>query len=996
MERKLMLLLACLFMSIGLVTAQTVKVTGVVISEEDGQPVIGASVLVKGTQVGAITDIDGKFYLPSVPSSAKTLVISYIGMKTQEVAIASTVKVELEADAELLEEVVVVGYGSGKKVGSVVGAVSTVNNKKLEAKPSMNFGDALQGQVAGMQVFTSSGEPTSGSSMRIRGLSSLNAGTEPLYILDGAPVSASVFTSLNPNDIESVTVLKDASSTSIYGARAANGVIYITTKRGKTGEKGHVEVRSMYGFSERPDFGKNSMNAQEFMQFQMMCNPALENDANFIARKQQFEKAGLSMNWADYLMRKNAATYSVDASISGASDKTSYFVSAGHFDQDGTSYKSNMKRENFRVNLDTRVNNWMRFGMNAAVSYQEYETTMGISNNGQININAPLNMARMGRPDDFPWEITFNEDGSWSHGEELSNTTYVNIPNPMYFFRYSDTNKQEVLGNLNTFIELTPVKGLTIKAAQAYEGFYYKGRGVNKPWENNKFNGSVSESFQRGTRWTFTNTAEYKHTFAKMHNMTLLIGQESTTYNTDNFSAGGSGITDDRLTQLSVVTPSTLSASGARSEYVFNSYFARAEYNFDEKYFIEGSFRRDGSSRFSKDHRWASFFSVGGMWNMKRENFLADVKWLDDLRLKASYGTTGNSEIGNYASLGLVGSKSDYNYMGNGGWIVGTVGNSDLTWEELQNFSVGISARVFKRFNFDVEYYTKKTVDMLMNVPLSITTGHSSAMGNVGELVNKGIDITLGVDILNTNDWQWNAYANFSCNSTEIKKLYNGIDELAFPQSGLKWQVGHNPNEYYAVLTAGVDPRDGEMMYYDLNGNITKVYSMDQMQFTGKNQLAKWTGGFGTNVSWKGLTLMADFAWVGERYIVNNDRFFMENPANLSQINQDKRMLTMWQKPGDITNVPRKDVSRDPLLYTDYFLENAAFLRLKNLTISYTLPNKWLRKTHILEGVRVFATGKNLFTITDFTGIDPEIDSNISMGNYPNARQYSFGVEVKF
>lgn len=988
--------MTCLFIGIGLVNAQVSKVTGTVTSHEDGLPVVGASVLVKGTTVGTVTDIDGNFTITNVPSSAGTLVISFIGMKSQEVDIKPVVNVVLHSDAELLDEVVVVGYGSGKKLGSVVGSVATVNNKKLEAKPVMNFGDALQGQVSGLQVFTSSGEPSSASSMRIRGRSSLSAGTEPLYILDGTPVSSSVFTSLNPADIESVTVLKDASSTSIYGARAANGVIFITTKRGKSGEKANVQVRSMYGFSQLPDFSKNAMDLQQFMTFQQMCNPALAEDADFLARKEKFAKAGLSMDWSDYVMRKNAATYSVDANISGASEKTNYYISAGHFDQEGTSYQSDMARNNFRINLNTKVNNWLKFGVNASIAYQNYQTTMEISGSEGIYINTPLMLARLGRPDDFPYEVIFNEDGSWTRGEDLDKLSVTGSTNPMKMFDTSSTSREELQGNLNTYFEITPVKGLTLKAAQGYDGMYYKGRSVSDPWENNKFNGSVSESFQRYTRWTFTNTAEYKHTFDKRHNMTVLLGQESTTYNADLFSASGNGITDVRLNQLSHTSSDSRSVSGERSEYVFNSYFARAEYNYDEKYYIEGSFRRDGSSRFSENHRWGDFFSVGGMWNIKKEAFLEDVDWMDDLRLKLSYGTTGNSEIGNYASLGLIAAGSSYDYNGQSGWVVGTVGNNDLTWEKLKNLSVGISTRLFNRLNLSVDFYNKKTVDMLMEIPLSYTTGHSGGMGNVSEMLNRGFELTFDIDLLNRKDMAWNVYANFSYNHNEILKLFNGLDELILPNTGLKYQVGHNATEYYNVMWAGVDPRDGSAMYYDLDMNKTKNYSSDYMQFTGKKQDADWSGGFGTSFAWKGLTVMADFSWIGERYILNNDRFFMEDPKNIEVMNMDKRMLNMWMQPGDVTDIPRYDVARNNMLYSDYYLENAAFLRLKNLTVSYDLPVKVLRKTRVIEGVRVFATGRNLLTFTDFSGVDPEINSNVSIGNYPNSRQYSFGLEVKF
>ena len=524
----------------------------------------------------------------------------------------------------------------------------------------------------------------------------------------------------------------------------------------------------------------------------------------------------------------------------------------------------------------------------------------------------------------------------------------------------------------------------------------YKYRGVNYPWEDNEFNGDVAEQFQRGSNWTFTNTAEYKHTFKGKHFMTLLAGQESIMHNSDGFSASGKGIEDSRLTQLSAVSSATAKVNGARSEYVFNSFFFRGEYNYDEKYYLDASYRRDGSSRFSEDHRWASFYSIGAMYNIKNEAFLNDVEWLNDLRLKISYGTTGNSEIGNYASLGMVAGGGSYNYNNQSGWVIGTVGNSDLTWETLKNFSAGVSTKVFDRLDFSVEYYQKKTVDMLMNVPFSMTTGHSTGMGNVGTLLNTGVDLNMNLEVLNINNLRWNVYANFNYNKTKIQSLFNGLDELAFPPYGLKYQVGHDPNEYFSVLCAGVDPRDGALMYYDLNGNKTKTFTMDNMQFTGKKMFAPCSGGFGTSVSWKGLSAMIDFSWIGERYLINNDRFFTENPTNSNMVNMNKRMLTMWQKPGDITDVPRYGVASENLLRTNYFLENAAFVRLKNVTISYELPKSILKKTKIVEGVRIFTTGRNLLTFTQFSGIDPEIDSNLALGDYPNSRQYTLGLEVKF
>ena len=922
--------------------------------------------------------------------------ISFIGMQVQEVDIKPSVKVVLKSDSQAIDEIVIVGYGTGKKLGAVVGSATTVSAKKLEAKPTMNAADALQGQVAGMQVFSSSGEPSSKSSMRVRGVSSLSAGTAPLYILDGAPVSNDVFTSINSNDIESITILKDASSTSIYGARAANGVIFITTKRGKTNEKASVTIRGQYGISQLPNFNEDMMNANEFLQFSEMYNPNLANDQSFQTRKALIQKYGLNMDWKDYILKDNVPVYSLDANISGAVGSTNYYISAGHFDQEGMAPNSNMTRENFRMNLNSKINDWISIGANAAVSYHDYSTTSAVSgSDGSLLLVSPFVLAQFGRPDEFPYAIIENADGTWSQGERYNAFPLSGIHNPWVQFDNSNVKREQIVGNLNTFVQLNPLPGLTIRAAQAFEGYVYKGRSVEDPHDFlNKENGSVSEAFQRGGSWTFTNTVEYKKNFKVDHSMTLLAGQEAITYSTDKFSVAGSGITDSRLTQVSNILTSTLSAAGAKEEYVYNSYFARGEYNYKEKYYIDASIRTDGSSKFSKDHRYATFYSVGAMYNITNEEFMSDIDWINDLRVKFSYGTTGNSSLpSNYLSLGTITGGSKYNYGGNSGWVIGNAGNQDLSWETVKNLNIGLSTTLFDRLDLSIEYYQKKTVDMLMKVPYSYTTAHSSGWGNVGSMMNRGVDIEASVKILDTNDFSWDVYANLNYNKAEILSLFNGLDEYVIPNTGLKYKVGHDPYEYYTVLWAGVDPRDGAAMWYDLNGNKTKTFSESNSQFTGLNQIAPCSGGFGTNFTWKGLSVVADFSWIGERYILHNERFFTENPANGSTINLSKEMLTMWQKPGDITNVPRKGIETQ---FDSKYYENAAFVRLKNLTVSYTLPKSIMKKTKIMENLRVFATGRNLLTFTKFEGIDPEVDSNVAMANYPNPRQYTFGLEIKF
>ena len=921
-------------------------------------------------------------------------------MQTQEVGIQPNVEVSLKTDMEMLDEVVVVGYGSAKKLGSVVGSIGKVDSEALEKTPTVNFTDALSGQVSGLSVLSNSGDPTQTASIRLRGVSSINAGTTPLFILDGAPVESSVFNTLNPNDIENITVLKDASSTAIYGSRAANGVIVITSKRGKLNEKATVTLRGQYGFSSLVKDRLEMMNASEYLKFrELIGQPASAEAYNAV------NLYGIDTDWRKEMFSSSAPTYSVDATIRGGSGNSTYYLSLNHMNQEGIIEQSGIRRETLRFNLDSRVKDWLKVGLNANLGVNNYETNTEISDDTGIYLGNPALYSRILVPYDSPYYYTIDENGDIQWGEKAD---YYHFSRQESIDHINDTRKQvrrQITANVMLFQELTPIKGLTLRAQQAVNAFDYDLNSQYYPYETittpmgdaiQAQSGSAQKAFQRYYSFTYTNTAEYKFNIKDDHHLTVLAGQESIMYSTDNFNVSGEGITDVRLNQIGHLDKSTLSASGGKQEYVFNSYFLRGEYNFDEKYYVEASFRRDGSSRFSKDNRWASFYAVGLMWNLKKEQFLNDVEWINDLRLKGSYGTTGNSEIGNYASLGLIASSNKYNYNGNSGWIVGTVGNNSLTWETQKNLTIGVATRLFDRVDLNVDYYHKLTVDMLMDIPLSYTTGHGSGMGNVGSLLNTGVEITAGVDIFNTNDFAWRVQGTFAYNKTEIRKLYNGLDELAMPDYGMKWEIGHDPYEYYLVKYVGVDPRDGEAMFYDLDGNITKNLSTDYMQLSGLNMISPWTGGFGTTVSWKGLTLNADFSWIGERYLFNKERLFTENPANLSAINQTTTMLDMWMEPGQITNVPKASVSRNYFGVTTYFYENAAFVRLKNLTLSYDLPSQLLKKTKVVKGVKVFFTGRNLLTFTGFSGLDPEVDSNGYLAQYPNPKQYSIGLEVKF
>ena len=996
MKRKLMLLLACFFVGIGLSTAQTRKVTGVVISEDDGQPVVGASVLVEGTRIITSTDIDGRFTLSDVPGSAKTLVISCFGMQTQQVAVAPDVRVTLKPDIEMLDDAVVIGYGSGKKLGSITGSVAKVDNTKLEKTPTANFTDALSGQVSGLSVLSNSGDPTATAQIRLRGVSSIFTSTTPLFILDGAPVSSNVFNTLNPNDIENITVLKDASSTAIYGSRAANGVIVITSKKGKFNQDATVTLRGQYGFSNMVQDRMEMMNASEYLKLREMINqPAPQ------AAYDAVNLYGIDTDWRKEVFSNNAPTYSLDASVRGGGPNVSYYLSLNHHDQEGIIAQSGIRRETLRFNVESRVKEWLKLGVQSNLGYSEYETNNEVNADDLYPTN-PVIFARLAVPYDSPYYYTVDENGGIQWGDRAEYLHFSQLPTVDYINNNRSQKRRQVTANINLYEEVTPVKGLTLRAQQAVNAFDYDLSYKSYPTADLVTpmgdiypgdTGSAMEAFQRYYSFTYTNTAEYKFNVADDHHIVLLAGQESIITKSRNFSAAVTGHTDIRqmlLTQGTTVSVKNL--GHGKSESTFNSYFFTGSYNYAGKYYFDASFRRDGSSKFAPDGRWSNFYSLGAMWDLKNENFLSDVRWLNELQLKASYGTTGNSSISDYMYFGLIGSGSNYN--GGASLGISQPSNYGLTWETVASANVGVSFRVFDRLGIDVDFYHRKTSDMLMEIPYSYTTGYGGGYGNIGSMVNKGVDIDLNVDILKLRDFNWTLRANMNYNKNEITELFNGRDEYALPNYGLMLKVGHSNGEFYNVRFAGVDPRDGKQLWYDKDGNLTKVFNEERdAVLLGKNRYAPITGGFGTTIAWKGLTVSADFTWAGKKYLINNDSYFLVNPSQATTYNQAKKMLNMWTTPGQVTDVP---AYTETIQLDDRFLENASFMRLKNLTVQYSLPKSVMRHLGIIQNFSLFFIGRNLWTVTSFSGYDPEPDSNLVVFFYPNTRQFMFGAEITF
>jgi TonB-linked SusC/RagA family outer membrane protein len=689
-------------------------------------------------------------------------------------------------------------------------------------------------------------------------------------------------------------------------------------------------------------------------------------------------------------MKDNAPTWQLDASITGVANNTNYFISASHYDQDGVEPASGMRRETLRSNIDTKVFDWLRVGVNLGLSYEDYET-----NNFATKGNNPYNVATLSRwalPWETPYKIVDDGNGKWHYGDRKDFFDVLGLWNPYYLLENQPGQKNKLRLYGNMFEELTPVKGLTLRASQALDAFDYRYRYRQLPAAFNNNSGSASETFQRYSSMTFTNTAEYKFDINKVHNATILIGQEAIIYDGSAFGASVSGITDDRLTLLSHgTTPQNPTASIQKK--VMNSYFARGEYNYAEKYYLDLSFRTDGSSVFGKNNRWASFFSVGAMWNIKKENFMQSAEWLNELSLKASYGTTGNSAFSGdpyYPSLGLV---EVGKYQGGSAFGISSVQNDDLTWEKQKSLNIGISTRMFNRLDLSVDFYNKVTSDMLMTIPYSYTTGHGSGWGNIGSMYNRGFEVSVQYELFNTKDFYWSIAGNINYNKNQITELFGGRSEYVLPNTGIKYQVGESLGDFYYVRWVGVDPEDGQQIWLDDKGNETKEYSDNYAIFTGKNQYAPWSGGFNTRLSWKGFSVDANFSFMLGKYLIDNDRYFVENPNFVGQFNQSVEMANMWTTPGQITDIPAANSTRQ---FDTHLLENASFMRLKNLTISYSFPESLLSKAGFIKGVRIFGVGRNLWTVTQYKGADPEIDSNLQLGKYPNTRQFAVGAELTF
>ena len=990
-----MTFLACLFLSIGLAMAQT-RVTGTVTSSEDGEPIMGATVKVVGNNaVGTITDIDGNFSLELKNANAE-LEFSYIGMTTKKVKASAKMTVILDADSHMLENVIITGYGSAKKLGSVVGAVSTVSGEKMKTVATPNFTDALAGQVSGLSVLTSAGDPSASASIRLRGVNSMSSSNEPLFILDGAPISSSFFQTLNPSDIANITVLKDAASTAIYGSRAANGVIVITSRNGKYNESAQVIVKAQYGISTPTSDGVTMMNSQQYVKFRDMIGQPVNDEIRKAAQH-------INTNWRDEMLSSSAPTSDINATMQGGGNSVNYYLSFNHHEQEGLIQSSGMQRNTLAARINARLNRFFKVAFNSNFGDQRYKVNRewNASSSGVYSAN-PLVFARQAMPFDAPYYYHYDENGNIVKDGKAYGLLYSNLSTPEFYDMYRKQDGEQVTLNIGINETFTPMEGLTFTAQQSLFGYDSTSETGNIPHGEmvtpmgqiiDPQDGTLGDAFSRYYAYTLTHTGEWKKNFGD-HYVNLLVGEETRIQRSRSFSAYTTGQTDDRLMLLSSGTKADPGDMGdSRSEAIANSIFGNVEYNFKEKYYVYGSLRRDGSSKFAPDHRWGTFWSAGAKWNAKKESFLAPVKWLDNLTLSVNYGTTGNDAgASTYGYFGLFGEGGMYNGVKSIG--IAQASNAKLTWETVSKFNVGLNMSLFRRLDLDFNFYRNKTSDMLMPIPYSYTTGLSSGAGNIGGMTNTGFELSAHVQLIATKDINWTFTANVGYNKNRITELFQGRDEYLLANTGLNLKIGHAYGEFYSVRNAGVDPRTGEPQWLDKDGNITKIFNEERdAVFTGKNRYAPWIGGFGTNFTWKGFSVIADFAWAADKWMMQNDDYFIKNAAFATSWNQRVEMLNIWTTPGQVTDIPAYGYE---IQFDDKMIQNASFLRMKTLTVQYDLPKKWLAPTRYIKGVKVFGIARNLFTITSFEGYDPEPDINLVQFNYPNTRQFMFGAELTF
>lgn len=672
-----------------------------------------------------------------------------------------------------------------------------------------------------------------------------------------------------------------------------------------------------------------------------------------------------------------------EISVNRATDRLNYFVSGGFYDQDGIAQSSTFRRYNMRANAEVKASDWLKVGTNSMVAYEEVEQ----ADDGSYALYTPISACRFM----LPYWNPYNEDGSLA--SENDGTWTGTGSNPIEWMANNPVTNKKYKVLSTVFAEITPIKNLTIRAQ--FGADYSHSTAFMQSFPSYIINNEMGTAGRNSSdmlNLTETTTVNYRWELNSDHSFNFLLGQEGVDYRSEGFQVITTGQSNDFLTNISSGTRASSWADSTTS-YSYLSFFGRGEYNYKDLYYADFSVRADASSRFGTGNRWAGFWSLGFMWNLKSEPFLKDIEWLSSAQIALSTGTSGNSSIPDYDHLALV--SGNANYEDQAGIYPSQSGNEDLSWEKLWSSNIALRMGFLDRINLDIEFYNKKTTNMLMLVPDSYAlTGEGEHWDNIGAMLNRGVEFNVSADVIRTKDFVWSVNANASYNKNKLLELYNGVQEYEVSTTATKLVVGHSVSEFYINRYAGVNPANGDALWYTKDGQITNEFNEGDKVMTGKTFDAPWQGGFGTSLAWRGFSLAAQFSWVADRWMFNNDRYFEESNGLYAAYNQSKRLLyDRWKQPGDITDIPRHGVTPQ---FDDRFLENASFLRLKNVTLAYAFPQRLLSKTNFFSSARIYLQGQNLLTFTGFTGLDPESSSNVYKAQYPMSRQFTLGVEVSF
>ena len=1014
------------------------KLSGIIVDFETGESVIGASIAVVGQKVGAVSDIDGNFTI-DLPEGEIELEFSCIGYKSQRITVKDqkTVTIMLHTDSEMLEEAVAIGYGTTTRK-DLTGSIASVNVSEMKKAPVSNFEEMLAGRVTGVSVTSSDGQPGSELNIVIRGNNSVTQDNSPLYVVDGFPMEASVGSMLNTEEIESINILKDASATAIYGARGANGVILITTKKGKVGApvvtyNGWVGVQTV---TKRMEM----MSPYEFVRYQLDLDYNRYESVYLNGERDlDYYKTVQGIDWQDLLL-KNAIVHNHNLSVRGGNEKTRYSLSGSINDQDGVIINSGFRKYQGRAVIDQVVNNNLKIGLNMNYTYtRKYGTIVSESN---ISPTTSLMYSMLGyRP------------VSSVRGEDLLNTKFDDETNPNADYRVNPlmavNNEYNPLTThnfiANAYLEWKILNNLVLRVTGGYnrisqkkEVFFNSSSRLGHEHTNDKVNGSLT-NIER-TNLLNENTITYSPKLSKNHNLKLMGGFtiQDARYHSDaiyainipNESLGIDGLDDGTITEAPVTTTSN----------GLMSFIARADYNYKSRYMITASFRADASSKFSKENRWAYFPSVSAAWSFANEDFMKSLRWWTVGKIRAGYGSTGNNRVTDYASYLSMEITPDSGYaVGNkaeSGIVPKVLGNDNLKWETTDQANVGLDLGfIDDRISLTVDWYYKRTKDLLLNATLAPSMGFLSAYKNIGSVSNSGLEITLNTTNIQTRNFVWTSSFNISFNDNKVLSLNE--DEPSLP-TRITWGNFNNVYPYIAipgqpiamfygylfdgiyqyedfdkvgekyVLKTGVPNngnersaiQPGDIRYKDINGDGV-VNTYDQTIIGNPNPIH--IGGFNNSFQYKNLDVSIYFQWSYGGDVMNANRIVFEagEPTARQSLNMFASYADRWT-PENPSNTLYRAGGQGPAVYSDRTIEDGSFLRLKTLSIGYRFPTKWMQAIKI-KSLRIYLSGQNLFTWTKYTGFDPEVSirptaltPSFDWSSYPRAMTITGGLELTF